>query len=68
MGIAKLKEELVGCDAKVMEDAEEWSRSSDRRSDPSMLLLSEAAESEEFFDLPDIPPIGRLLLAMLFTS
>lgn len=67
MGIAKLKEELDGCDAKVMEDAEERSRSSERLP-PSMLLLSEAAESDEFFDLLDIPPMGRLLLAMLFTS
>lgn len=66
-GIAKLRVDIGGgCEeAKVREDADERSRSSDRL--PSMLLLSDV-ESEEFLDLPDIPPIGRLLLMMLFTS
>ena len=65
MGMEKLRVEVVGWEAKVTEDAEERSRSSDRLT--SMLLLSET-DSDEFFDLPDIPPMGRLLLAMLLTS
>lgn len=68
MGMAKLNVEAeVGWGlAKVTEDADERSRSSADRL-PSMLLLSET-DSDEFLDLPDIPPMGRRLLAMVFTS
>lgn len=67
MGMAKLKVELEGCccDAKVTDEAADGSRSSDRLA--SWLLLSDA-ESVEFLFLPDKPPIGRVLFAMLFTS
>lgn len=67
MGIAKLNVEAeVGWEAKFTDEADERSRSSADRL-PSMLLLSET-DSDEFLDLPDIPPMGRLLLAMFFTS
>lgn len=68
MGIAKLRVELEGCcccDAKVPDEAEDGSRSSERLA--SWLLLSDT-ESVELLFLLDKPPIGRVLFAMLFTS
>lgn len=66
--MAKLKVDDVGWVAKVTDEADERpSRSSVTDRLPSMLLLSEM-DSDEFLDFPDIPPMGRLLLAMLFTS
>lgn len=66
MGMAKLKLELEGCccDAKVTDEADDGSPSDWLG---SWLLLSDA-ESVEFLFLPDKPPIGRVLFAMLFTS
>ena len=50
----------------MTEEAEERSRSSDRV--PSRLLLSDRDWSEAVLDLFDIPPMGRLVFAMLFSS
>lgn len=71
MKLRVLEELLFGCDdeemkVEVLEDGGEWWTS---RSSVDRLPPSEAAESEAVLDLaPDIPPMGRLLLAMLLTS
>lgn len=61
---------------RLFEAAEdnEWSRSMmlsvvvDWWLPPLMLLVSDGKESDEFLALDEKPPIGRVLLAMLFTS